>query len=60
MGEYLKLGAPDTASEFCWWAQVRIDVYIPHEKYQVNPHSSLWFSAACAAARAHRNHIFYT
>ena len=23
---------------------------IPHRKYQVKPHSSLWFSAACVAA----------
>ena len=35
-----------------------IDVYIPHRKYQVKPHSSPWFSAACAAAIAHRNHFF--
>ena len=35
-----KLSASDAASEFCEWAQVRIDVYIPHQKYQVKPHSS--------------------
>ena len=33
-------------------------MYIPHLKYQVKPHSSRWFSAACAAAIAHRNHFF--
>ena len=33
-------------------------IYIPHRKYQVKPHSSPWFSAACAAAIAHRNHFF--
>ena len=38
--------------------QVGIDVYIPHRKYQVKPHSSPWFSAACAAAIVHRNHFF--
>ena len=27
-------------------------------KYQVKPHSSQWFSAACAAAIVHRNHFF--
>ena len=43
---------------FCEWVQVRTDVYIPHRKYQVMPHSSPWFSAACAAAIAHRNHFF--
>ena len=46
------------ASEFCEWVQVGIDVYIPHRKYQVKPHSSPWFSAACAAAIVHRNHVF--
>ena len=46
------------ASEFCEWVQVGNDVYIPHRKYQVKPHSSPWFSAACAAAIVHRNHFF--
>ena len=54
-----KLSASAAASEFCEWAQVEIDVYIPHRKYQVEPHSSSWFSAACAAAIVHRNHFFY-
>ena len=36
-----------------------IDAYIPHRKYQVRPHSSPWFSAACAAAITHRNHFFH-
>ena len=53
-----KLCASAAASEFCEWVQVGIDVYIPHRKYQVKPHSSPWFSAACAAAIAHRNHFF--
>ena len=44
--------------ELCEWVQVGIDVYIPHCKYQVKPHSSPWFSATCAAAIAHRNHFF--
>ena len=35
-----------------------IDVYIPHHKYQVKPHSSPWFSAACTATIVHRNHFF--
>ena len=57
--EYIfKLGASAAASEFCEWDQVGIDVYIPHRKYQVKPHSSPWFSAACAAAIVHRNHFF--
>ena len=39
-----KLSA-SAASEFCEWVQVGIDVYIPHHKYQVKPHSSPWFLA---------------
>ena len=35
-----QLGASAAASEFCEWVQVGIDVYIPHRKYQVKPHSS--------------------
>ena len=34
------------------------DLYIPHRKYQVKPHSAPWFSASCAAAIVHRNHYF--
>ena len=37
---------------------VGIDIYIPHRKYQVKPHSSPLFSAAFAAAIAHRNNFF--
>ena len=57
--DIFKLSASAAASEFCEWAQVGIDVYIPHRKYQVKPHSSPWFSAACAAAIVHRNHFFH-
>ena len=53
-----KLNASAAASEFCEWVQLGIDVYIPQCKYQVKPHSSPWFSAACAAAIVHRNHFF--
>ena len=56
--QIFKLGASAAASEFCEWVQVGIDVYIPHRKYQVKPHSSPRFSAACAAAIVHRNHFF--
>ena len=52
--DIFKLGASAAASEFCEWVQVGIDVYIPHRKYQVKPHSSPWFSAVCAAAIVHR------
>ena len=56
--DIFKLSASAAASEFCEWVQIGIDVYIPHRKYQVKPHSSPWFSAACAAAIVHRNHFF--
>ena len=56
--DHLRDGASTAASEFCEWVQVEIDVYIPHRKYQVKPHSSPCFSAACAAAIVHRNHFF--
>ena len=55
MGE---LSASAAASEYCEWVQVGIDVYIPHRKYQVKPHSSPSFSAACATTIVHRNHFF--
>ena len=50
--------ASGSASEFCEWVQVETDVYIPHGKYRVKPHSSPWFSAACAAAIVHKNPFF--
>ena len=56
--DVFKLSASTAASEFCEWVQVGIDVYIPHRMYQVKPHSSTWFSAACAAAIVHRNPFF--
>ena len=37
--DIFKLSASAAASEFCEWVQVGIDVYIPHCKYQVKPHS---------------------
>ena len=54
-----KIGASASASEFCEWVQVGIDVYIPHRKYQVKLHSSPLFSAACAAVIVHGNHCLY-
>ena len=56
--DIFKLDAFATASEFYEWIQVGIDVYSPHHKCQVNPHSSTWFSAAFAAVIVHRNHFF--
>ena len=48
--DIFKLSASVTASEFCEWVQIEIDVYIPHQKYQVKPHLSPWFSASCTVA----------
>ena len=56
--DIFKLGASASASEFCEWVWVGIDVYITHRKYQLKPHSSPWFSASCAATIVHRNHFF--
>ena len=53
-----KLGASAAASEFCEWAEVGINVYIPRRKYQIKPHSFPCFSAVCAAAIVHKNHFF--
>ena len=57
--DILKFCASSVASEFWEWFQDGIDVYIPHCKYQVKPHSSPWFLAACATAIVHRNHFFH-
>ena len=40
------------------WVQVGIDVFIPLCKCQAKSHLSSWFSVACAATIAHRNHFF--
>ena len=53
-----KFSASATASKFCERFQVEIDVYIPHCKYWVKPHSSPWFSVVCTAAIVNRNHFF--
>ena len=56
--DVFKLKASAAASEFFPWFQAGTDVYIPHRKYQVKPHSSPWSSEAFAAATVHRNHFF--
>ena len=40
--DIFKFRASATAREFCECVQIGIDVYIPHRKYQVKPHSSAW------------------
>ena len=47
------------AKDLCEWVHVGIDVYIHHCIYQVKPHSSPWFSAACAATIVHGNHFLH-
>ena len=58
-GRISSASASAAASESCEWIQAEIDVYIPHCKYQVKPHSSPWFSAAFAAAKVYRNSSFH-
>ena len=53
-----KFDASVATSEFFEWTQVRIDVYIPHCKYPIKPHSCLWFSAACDGAIVYRIPFF--
>ena len=40
-------------------SRFRLELYIPHHKCPVKPHSSPWFSAACAVAIVHRNLFFF-
>ena len=56
--DVFKVSASAAASEFCEWVQVGTGVYIPHTKYQVKPHSSPWFSAACVAVIVPTSHFF--
>ena len=56
--DIFKLNVSAAVNEFCERVQVGIYVYIPHYKHQFKPHSSPWFSAACAAAIVHVNHFF--
>ena len=56
--DIFKLSASAAASEFCGWAQVGIDIYVPHTS-SLKTHPSPWFSAACGAAIVHRNHFFH-
>ena len=56
--DIFRLSASAAASGFCDLVQVVTDVYIPHQKYQVKPHSFSWFSAVFAAAIVYRNYFF--
>ena len=53
------LQAEACAREIVSWLKAGIDAFVPSRKFQVKPHSSPWFSPACAAAIAHRNHYFH-
>ena len=55
----IKLGASAAASRFfkCGFRNDLMNTSLT--KYQVKPHSSPWFSDACAAAIVHRNHFFH-
>ena len=57
--DIFKLSASTGAREFCElvWLELMY-IYTSHQKYQVKPHTSPWFSAACATAIVHTNHFF--
>ena len=55
--DIFKVSSSAADSEFCEWVQVGIDVFIRHQKYQFQPHTSPCFSVACAAAIVYRNHL---
>ena len=55
--DIFKVSGSAADSEFCEWVQVGIDVFIRHQKYQFQPHTSPCFSVACAAAIVYRNHL---
>ena len=49
---------PSAAIKFCGWVQVGIDVYIPHQVYQVKPYLLPRFSSTWATIITHRNPLF--
>ena len=60
LDQIMSLKAEQCAREISSWIQAGIDAFIPCRKFQARPNSSPWFSPACAAAIAHRNHYFHT
>ena len=57
--DIFRLHVSAATSEFFGWVQVGIDVYFPHHKYWVKPHSSPWFSGAYLAVIVYRYHFFH-
>ena len=55
----LSENASAAASHFSEWVQAGMDSFIPHRQFLVRSHSSPWFTPACSAAIAHRNHFFH-
>ena len=45
--DIFKLSVSAAASEFCEWVQVRIDVCIPHRKYQISFNCMVFSSSCC-------------
>ena len=54
----LKLGPDLAADELSQWINLGMEIYIPSRTYQIKAHSQPWYTPACAAAIAHRNHFF--
>lgn len=59
LDDIFALNVNECAREVASWLQAGINAFVPHRTYQVKPHSNPWFSPACAAAIAHRNHFFH-
>ena len=49
---------PFYRTNFVGGSRLEFDVFILHRKYQVKPHSFLWFSAGCATPIARKSHPF--
>ena len=56
---FFRFRANKLATLLSEWILNGIDLFIPHRRFQQKPHSQPWFSPACAAAIAHRNHFFH-
>ena len=56
---FFKFRASKSTALISDWIRNGIDIFIPHKTFQQKPHSQPWFTAACAAAIAHRNHHFH-
>ena len=52
------LPAEQCANETTEWFKTAIEAHVPTRKFYSKPHSPQWFTSACAAAIAQRQHAF--